>query len=137
MQPTPLVGVLPDTPPGNDHHFAIARTDATGAVVDRTDGCVASGCHPSADNAAALMDALQTEIQSALDGIAARLGPPTTWQYAQMGGPTDQSTITDAVKQVRFLYSYVTADKSLGVHNPGYARQIISQANAILTSIGE
>lgn len=97
----------------------------------------ATGCHPSSASADADKTALQTEVQTRLDGIAARLGPVGTWGYSQEGGPADQSGISDTIKQIRFLYDYVLNDGSLGVHNPVYVRAILSKAEDLLTIAGK
>jgi hypothetical protein len=85
------------------------------------------------------MAALQAEVQAGLDAIAARLGDPATWEYTSAGGPdaAGQAAIPDVVKQVRFMYYWILNDGSLGVHNPEYARSIITQAGILLTSIGK
>ena len=97
------------------------------------DGCAA--CHEYPD---AKVNTLQTEIQDALDDIAARLGDAAEWEYSAEGGPAeeDQASLSDEIKQVRFLYHYVVSDGSLGVHNPAFVRAIVAQADVILTSIG-
>jgi hypothetical protein len=107
-------------------------------VLDFT-GCSSIGCHPSPEGAQADMAALQAEVQAGLDAIAARLGDPATWEYTSAGGPdaAGQAAIPDVVKQVRFMYYWILNDGSLGVHNPEYARSIITQAGILLTSIGK
>jgi formate-dependent nitrite reductase cytochrome c552 subunit len=105
-------------------------------TVESFDGCVATGCHPSAGSAENDKKSLQHDIQVGLNHIKSRLGSTATWEYSANGGPADQSTVSDEVKQIRFLYYYVLDDKSLGVHNPEYARAIIARAGELLTSIG-
>jgi hypothetical protein len=100
--------------------------------------CANVGCHPSGEQALAAQAALQNEVQNRLDGIAERLGDPATWEYTSNGGPDSdgQDAIADEIKQVRFLYHYLLSDASLGVHNPAYARSILTTAELTLLSIG-
>ncbi len=102
------------------------------------DGCSGmTGCHPSADAAETLLTQVQTEIQADLDDIYTRLGDPSTWQYSAEGGPADQTTVPDAVKQVRFLYDYMVNDGSLGAHNPEYYRLMIHKCDDLLDGLGQ
>jgi hypothetical protein len=96
--------------------------------------CATSGCHPSADQAMVRQETLQNEIQARLDRIAEALGDPATWEYTANGGPdTDgQASISDTIKQARFLYYYVLEDGSLGLHNPDYARVCLLRAETML-----
>jgi len=98
--------------------------------------CSATGCHPSQAQAEAVRATLQAEIQARLDDIEERLGDPADWEYSAQGGPEDQDAIPDEIKKVRFLYYYAANDGSLGVHNPAYVRDMLEEADAILTSIG-
>ena len=101
-------------------------------------GCATSGCHPSTEAAVAAQVTLQAEVQSRLGDIAGRLGDPATWEYVANGGPADdvQATLSDELKQARYLYYYALVDGSLGVHNPDYVRLILDKAEALLTSLG-
>jgi hypothetical protein len=83
-------------------------------------------------------DDLRSSVQSRLDGIAARLGDISTWGYTSDGGPDDagQALLSDNIKQIRFLYYWVTNDGSMGVHNPGYVTAILDKAEALLTAEG-
>ena len=113
-----------DAPAISGHTFAV-------------DYLACAPCHTE-DVAAEKVEALQAEIQAALDDIAARLGDPTTWEYSAEGGPAEevQAELPEYVFQVRFLYHYLVSDGSLGVHNPGWIRDIVEQADAILTENG-
>jgi hypothetical protein len=104
-----------------------------------------AGCHGSAANAQTMTSGVQTTTQTRLDGIAAALGDPATWEYVASGGPptaTDcaadpqctfsQDDIPDDVKKVRFLYHYVVNDASLGVHNEDYTTAILDVAESLL-----
>ncbi len=97
-------------------------------------GCATSGCHPSTDAAIAAQATLQAEVQTRLDGIAAALGDPATWEYTASGGPDEagQAALSDRVKQTRFLYYYSLSDRSLGVHNPDYVRSMLEKAEELL-----
>lgn len=104
----------------------------------KTTGCASATCHGNAEaNAIADMQALQAKVASDLANIKSRLGDPSTWEYSTSGGPADQTTVTDQVKQIRFLYYWVVNDLSLGVHNPGYTRAILTSAQSRLTAIGK
>ena len=105
--------------------------------VESLAGCVTSGCHPSVASVEADTANLQNSVLTRIANIRARLGDPSTWEYSSSGGPRDQSTVPDEVKKVRFLIAYIESDGSLGVHNPEYARAILSQAEMLLTSIGK
>ncbi|MFQ5806143.1 MAG: multiheme c-type cytochrome [Phycisphaerae bacterium] len=101
-----------------------------------TAACAATGCHPSAGAAGAAKDTVQSEIQFLLDDIADRLGDESTWEYSAAGGPEDQSTVSDAIKKIRFLYHYADSDGSLGVHNPAYVRSLLEEARRLLDEEG-
>jgi hypothetical protein len=115
------------SPPISNHAMGVITT-----------ACSATGCHPSVAQAEESLTALQTEVQTRLDAIAARLGPLDTWGYSAEGGPpeTQQAAIPEVIKKVRFLYDYVRVDGSLGVHNPPYVRSILTEAEDLLTSAG-
>lgn len=124
--PLPETGEVGQTHAG--HRFA----------VESFAGCSTAGCHASPGDAQAEMAALQSSVRARLDAIAARLGPESTWQYSAEGGPPEsqQADIPAEIKKVRFLYEYVHADASFGVHNPEYTRAILTEAERLLTSIG-
>jgi hypothetical protein len=119
----------PFAPPIAGHTFAVNDDSCSSAV----------GCHPSPADAQTDEAALQAEVQTRLDAIAARLGPLSTWGYSNEGGPPagSQAAIPDAIKQVRYLYFYTLNDGSLGVHNPAYVRAMLTRAETLLTSIGK
>jgi hypothetical protein len=108
-----------------------------------TEGC--TPCH-TPEAAQDLIDAIEAEVQAALDDIEARLGDPAEWQYSATGGPPEaedaegdeltQDDISDEIKQVRFLYSYIISDGSLGTHNPAYIRAMLAEADSLLTDLG-
>ncbi len=101
-------------------------------------GCATSGCHPSNDAAVAAQAILQTEVETRLDGIAARLGDPATWEYTAGGGPDadGQALLSNEIKKIRFLLKYIANDGSLGVHNPDYVRSMLDKAEEMLDDIG-
>jgi hypothetical protein len=101
-----------------------------------TKACAASGCHPSVAAAKAAKVTLQAEIEGLMDDITSRLGAASTWEYVSEGGPADQTTVSDDVKKIRFLYHFVLSDGSRGVHNPAYVRSILEEAQALLTANG-
>jgi len=115
-------------------------------LVSYDKGCVP--CHTPAD-AANRAGALKNEIQLALFVLRARLqrwaqqtfGDPDLWDYtvlvARLGKkapPQDQVPIE--VKRARYNYYYVLRDTSFGVHNPPYARHLLTVANRQLDAIG-
>ncbi len=93
-------------------------------------------CHVSAANAETYLEDYKELIQGRLDSIAERLGDPATWEYEPTGGPEDQDSISDEIKQVRFLYHYILSDGSLGTHHPRYADAILEKAEEILDDLG-
>jgi hypothetical protein len=101
--------------------------------------CNAVACHPSAADAQASVTSLQKQVNTRLDNIAARLGDPNTWEYSQEGGPNDagQAALSDEIKKIRYLYSYILSDGSLGPHNPQYIKEMLTEAESLLTSIGK
>ena len=103
-----------------------------------TGGCATAGCHPSVDAANAALATLQTEMQDKLDDVLMRLGDPATWEYTSDGGPDEagQAMITDNIKKIRFLYHYTLSDGSLGIHNPDYVRDMLTEAGKLLTKEG-
>jgi hypothetical protein len=103
-----------------------------------TAGCASAGCHPSTDAATAALATLQAEIQTRLDDILTRLGDPANWEYTSDGGPNaaGQALISDNIKKVRFLYHYTINDGSLGIHNPAYVRDMMTEASDLLTDEG-
>jgi len=95
--------------------------------------CALSGCHPSVNQARSVEATLKAEIEGRLATVRSLLGDPATWEYSSSGGPSDQSTISDAVKQARFLYYYALNDGSYGMHNPAYVRDMLVKAEQLLT----
>jgi hypothetical protein len=103
-------------------------------------------CH-TPEAAEMLVLDLANEVTTGMDDILQRLGDPATWQYAATGGPPEadeaeegqpsQDDISDAIKQVRFLWAYIDGDGSLGAHNPAYVRSMLDEADALLTSEGQ
>lgn len=98
-------------------------------------GCTTAGCHPAAANAEVLFNTLKTEVMTRLNAIEARLDmelPGDGWQWSATGGPSDQSTVSDNVKKIRFLWSYISNDGSYGLHNPDYIRSMLDEAEDLL-----
>ncbi len=112
-------------PADSGHDFAISL-----------DGCAAVGCHPTQEIAQADMEVLQAQVQADLEDIYTRLGDPSTWEYTSSGGPADQSTVSNEIKKIRYLYYWVANDGSKGVHNPEYTRAILTNADIRLTALG-
>ena len=103
-----------------------------------TGGCATAGCHASTGAATAALATLQTEVQDKLDDVLMRLGSVATWEYTSDGGPDSagQAMISDNIKKVRFLYHYILNDGSLGIHNPDYVRDMLTEADNLLTTEG-
>lgn len=113
------------------------RSDVAPAISGHTFGinfnsCAASGCHPSVAQARSVQATLRAEIDGRLAAVRRALGNPATWEYSTAGGPQDQSTVSDAVKQARFLYYYALNDGSKGMHNPAYVRDMLIKAEQLL-----
>jgi len=115
------------------------------------DSCV-TACHfihPSTAQAQGALGTLQAGIQARLDDIESRLDawaaanpvdadPDTTdWEYSGTNGPQDQDAIPADIKKVRFLLRYAEGDGSLGMHNPAYIRDMLIEADQLLTSVGQ
>ncbi len=75
---------------------------------------------------------LSAEFDGRLATVRQLLGDPATWEYSSAGGPEDQSALSDAVKQARFLYYYALYDGSKGMHNPAYVRDMLIKAEQLL-----
>jgi hypothetical protein len=106
------------------------------------EGCVDSGCHPSAANAQSLAANLKNLVTARLAAIKSRLdvglGGAAGWEYSSNGGPdtAGQAAITDNVKKVRFLYYYTMNDGSFGTHNPAYVDALLDEAEDLLDDEG-
>jgi hypothetical protein len=111
---------------------------------------VCNDCHPKI-NPDDLKNTKQSQVVSRLNSIKARLDakagqPANWWQYSsgEFGGPADpQSSLggyssadTDKVKQVRYIYYFITNDGSKGIHNPDYADGLLSKAETLLATLG-
>lgn len=100
-------------------------------------GCAATGCHSSTFEAKTRRMTFQAVVQARLDDVAARLGDASTWQYSATGGSEDQSTISDEIKKIRFLWAYIGADGSQGIHNSGYVEAMLDEAERLLDGLGK
>jgi hypothetical protein len=109
---------------------------------------VCNECHPSV-NAETLKTTKQNQVSTRLTLIKARLdakagAAANWWEYTSNGGPSgSQSSLgglssadTDKVKQIRYMYYFISYDGSLGIHNPDYADQMLYKAEALLTVLG-
>lgn len=128
---SPLNDADPDSSIGDTHVGHIF-------VIESYAGCVASGCHPTAEATQSDTAAIHAEVQGRLDALKARMGAASTWQYSSTGGPaaSAQSSIPVQVRKVRFLMAYIESDGSLGVHNPPYIRSMLTEAEDLLTEAG-
>ncbi|MDX2198652.1 MAG: multiheme c-type cytochrome [Phycisphaerae bacterium] len=99
-------------------------------------GCVQSGCHNSAEGIETRFNTFKSGIAARIEAIKTRLGPLNTWGYSSEGGPSNQSSISDNIKKVRFLIAYVEADGSSTVHNTDYGDAILEEAERLLTLEG-
>lgn len=105
------------------------------------DGVGGTGCHATSENLQTRLDTFQTEIQTGIDDIVARINAGLgagNWEYVAEGGPAagDQNNIPENVRKVRFLIAYIEADGSRGVHNFQYARDILDECDALLNDEG-
>ncbi len=100
----------------------------------RPDVRACATCH--GDQGETMKTALQTTIKSSLAALKARLDKYGAWEYVSNGGPQDQSTLPQGLKEARFNYYYITNEGSFGIHNAKYARKLIEVANAKLDALG-
>ncbi len=99
--------------------------------------CIA--CHPAPQDITARLASLQASIATRLAGIKARLDaavPPTAnglpgWEYGSNNSQVKQSSLSDNVKKVRFIYYYIDYDGSGGAHNPPYTKDLLTWAEVI------
>ncbi len=105
------------------------------------DGVGGAGCHAGSENLQTRLDTFQTEIETGISNIVARLNTGLgagNWEYSSEGGPgaADQNAIPENVRKVRFLIAYLEADGSRGVHNFQYARDILEECDNLLDDEG-
>lgn len=91
---------------------------------------------------------LENFVMAKLNGIKTRLDAwalspsggnfpqADDWGYSSEGGTSSQSSIPDVIKKVRFIYFYTLNDGSYGIHNPTYVKNMIAEAEALLSGIG-
>jgi hypothetical protein len=93
-------------------------------------GCLASNCHLS-DPTGKIED-LQTEIQGKLDQLQALLEAAGVYNAG-----TDLANVgmyQNNVAGAYFNFVYINEDRSLGVHNPNFARMLLDNSIAALSS---
>ncbi len=96
-------------------------------------GCINAGCHnTSAAQIQTRGDLYRANTEERIDDIKTRLGDVSTWGYSAEGGPMDQTTLSDNIKKIRFLISYIESDGSLGIHNPDYVNAMLNEAERLL-----
>lgn len=105
------------------------------------EGCVASGCHTTADSIENRAGTYRAEIQARLDALVDRMEavyPNNGWNFTSEGGPAGggQNAIPEAVRKVRFIHAYIVADGSLGIHNPPYVEGMLDVAEDLLDGEG-
>jgi hypothetical protein len=76
-------------------------------------------------------------VTADLAAFKTRLDSWGAWEYTSNGGPATQTGIPDSVKQIRWLYYWVTYDGSKGVHTPEYTRAILKEIDTRLTALGK
>jgi hypothetical protein len=106
-------------------------------------------CH-STNDAAAQLQAVQTEVLNDLVGLQSRLNSwaettygaanSDSWDYTS-NIPTGEtvpteSTVPLAIQEARYNYYFVVLDRSNGVHNAPYAEYLLTYANEDLDSLG-
>jgi PKD repeat protein len=124
-----------------------------------TKGCALNGCHTSGTpdiegyrvqttnniaNTVALLNQWATNYGPNLFGANYPKYQQNAWEYNTIGalatvtnaGPTgaDALKVPDLIKQARFNLYMVLNDGSLGVHNPGYTRFLIKNAETNVLS---
>lgn len=107
-------------------------------------------CH-SVQDAAARHATLRREILNNLLATRTRMerwaqqrfGNPLFWAYTSViqeeqegATPPPQAQVPIQVKRARHNYFFVIRDRSLGIHNPLYTRQLLDVANQNLDQIG-
>jgi hypothetical protein len=120
--PDPTLG----TPTDSGHRFDV-----------KVETC--AECHPASQNILARLNALQTTIRNRLADVKVRLDaavPPTAnglpgWEYASNNSQASQAGLSDNVKKVRFVYYYISNDGSEGMHNPAYAKDLLTYAELV------
>ena len=70
--------------------------------------------------------------------IYKRMNLPTSnvFIYSGHGGNRPIAQYSDEIKKARFLYHYALNDGSLGVHNPGYFKDMLEKALDLLDDAG-
>lgn len=109
-------------------------------------GCVASGCHATAEGAETLAVGIKGETKSRLDTLKAALDNWSArkghgWNYSsQPGGPGYKDPVTGVtvpgaqkkippdIQKARFMYYYAMEGSGWGVHNPNYMRDMLGAA---------
>lgn len=104
------------------HTWTMARSN--GAV--NTTGCL--DCH-SADEAVAHITTLDETIQGYLDELGALL---VEKGVLSASGSIVPGTYTNDVAGAAFNYVYVMEDKSMGLHNPPFAKQLLQNSIAAI-----
>ena len=125
-------------------HMVTAEAATEDAVADsghkfspNMAGCSAVGCHPSQESVEADTAALQTLVTTNLASFKTRLDSWGAWEYSSNGGPSSQTGIPDSIKQIRWLYYWISNDGSKGVHNPEYTRAMMTEIDNRLKALGK
>ncbi len=103
-----------------------------GMQYEMPDSCTV--CHKGAsqENRQAIIDGWQDEIMSTLDEIKPRLtDAQQRWKQAEEAGK-DVSQAKELYNKAFTNVSLVESDRSLGVHNIGYARALLAEAESFL-----
>ena len=99
-------------------------------------------CHTSGD-VSSLLQTLENEIGTDLANLNSRMSNwasnaglgATGWDYSSNGGTSAQSTLPIQILRARYNYYFIVNDRSLGVHNDKYTRDLIAYANQQLDAI--
>ena len=112
------------------HTFNPFDESITAHQASEYDGCLA--CHGSADAAAALRTAVQTDIGGRLEAISIYFDATNTAYI----NPAALS-VEDAARlaTAKFNYQFVGAEGSRGVHNADYADAVLDVAEGIVASL--
>jgi hypothetical protein len=114
------------------HQMGLAYSQHGGAEKLLTTGCLT--CHSSATTLTSLLTALQTDVEDKLAELKVQLiaaGIYNTATDLAMAGTFKANVVLAYIN-----YNAVEEDKSMGVHNPGYIKELLDNSIAAMTALG-